>query len=196
MLPTQAVLAQASTTGRALPMWKVQSTKIRQDLASRLSHSERLSKPWSAAGFQLRGLGSQGQNPRVLETLDLAVLAYADKENIVSCTPQSEHGRACLQAACSELYTDVSQNPGRKAFTCPSTGVSKCLTTSSHVYGRGRDRTILGLEQMMWQGHSLETKFPSSMGQSSIKSLSGEGICLPCLGLLFYALHHTDSLCV
>ena len=152
--------------------------------------------PWSTAGFQLRGLS---QTARVCEVLDLAVLDFMQPDDLCAANHarrRDAESREILQSRCADLFSDPSQNPVRKPYTCPSSMVSRCLTTTSTVYSHGRDRVCLPVEHMLWQGHRLETKFPSSMRQSSIRELAGQGIALPCLATIVYCLHHTGSLSV
>ena len=131
------------------------------------------------------------------QVLDLATVGYVDAADLrrLSSLPQDARRRE-LSGLCQQLFTDTSQNPARKAYTCKKTDCMKCLTTSSCLYSHGRDRVVLALEHLLFQGHSLDVVIPRDMRQSSLKSLAGEGIALPCLATLVYALHHTNSLCV
>ena len=90
------------------------------------------------------------------------------------------------------VYMDVSQNPTHKAVT--RAGISPCLCTSSSIYSFGADRFILPFELLLWQGHRRTLRIPESMRSSELRSLAGEGICLPCLGSIIWALYLTKGL--
>ena len=169
-----------------MPQWQLQSYSIRSQLPADVRHSS----PWSSAGFSLPGLKKV---PRILEVLDLAVLGYLGEQLRPNMSMRD------MQEQCSELFTDVSQNPARRSYTHRAqdqSNVSKCLTTSTVLYTHGRDRLVLPQELLYFQGHSLDVRVPPGMKASALRDLAGEGICLPCLATLIYALHHTDSLTV
>ena len=163
--------------------WQVQSRKLRA------KYSALQLQPWSQLpGLEFRGLS---RTSRVLEVLDLAVIGYLTKPGTSSSLLSLEPAE--LRGKCTELFTDVSQNPVRKCHTSQA-GLSKCLTTSSVLYTHTRDRVVLPLELMFFQGHVVDMKVPATMRQRSLKSLAGQGMCVPCLAVLIYALHCTDSL--
>ena len=124
---------------------------------------------------------------RAREVLDLAVLQHVGYPLCANLSTQE------LDEACADLFTDLSQNPARKAFSNQA-GVSKCLTSSSVLYTHARDRVVLPLEMMFFQGHTQELKVPRDFSQKALKDLAGQGICLPCLGLIVYCLLSTGSL--
>ena len=123
---------------------------------------------------------------RVGELLDLAVMRYVGDAPSTKTLLNSGPGK--LRAYCSELFTDVSQNPQRNPHTCRKDNVSRCLTTSSSVYSHGLDRIVLPLELMYWQGHQVDVKVPQSLRQRALRDLAGEAMTLPCVGSLLYAL--------
>ena len=92
-----------------------------------------------------------------------------------------------------DVYCDTSQNPAFKAVS-NSNGVAPCLCTSSTMYSFGRDRMLLPFEHLLMQGHTRSLRIPKNMSPSQIRSLAGEGICLPCLGTIVWALYLTKGL--
>ncbi|CAE7038707.1 unnamed protein product [Symbiodinium sp. CCMP2592] len=185
-LTAQCQLRGISFRAEEMPFekkWQTQSRKLR--VAAGKPGLAVTAKPWtSLPDIKLDGIS---HNARVKEVLDLAVLQYLGR---TGCSDGSEGG---VRKKCQDLYTDVSQNPNRKSFTAAS-GSSRCLTTSSTIYSHGRDRVVLPLEMLFFQGHTVDVKIPDGMKQRSLRSLAGEGICLPCLATLLFALHCTDSL--
>ena len=166
--------------GPELPRWRSEAKKIREGIGAP-PHA----RPWTEGkGFQLRGVADQA---RALEIIDLATLQYAGYPESMSMDA------ATLQQKCSSLYTDLSQNPARKSFTGKH-GHSKCLTSSSIVYSHGRDRVVLPIELMRFQGHDLEILIPHDMSQRSLRELAGQGIFVPSLGTLLCCLRACGSL--
>ena len=87
----------------------------------------------------------------------------------------------------SETVVDCSQNPVRKPFNHTSTWPTLC--TSSVLYHFGLDRVLLPIEHLHLQGHTEATAVvPDSLSQSEIRSLAGEAMPLPVLGLLILSL--------
>ena len=125
---------------------------------------------------------------RVKEILDLAVIARlgaAECLRILKLPPA--RAVASISERLSDVYVDISQNPNRRCWTGRD-GTSKCRTTSSRIYSYRRQGLVLPLEQLYWQGHSRSVKIPHDTPQSSIRDLSGEGICLPALGSIIVSL--------
>ena len=92
-----------------------------------------------------------------------------------------------------DVFCDISQNPKFKAFS-NSSGVAPCLATSSTLYSFGGDRMVLPVESLYFQGHSRGIKIPTAMKSSDIKQLAGEGMALPCIGSVIWALYLTKGL--
>ena len=126
---------------------------------------------------------------RIGEILDLATVSFLGARQVQDF---EQEGSARVQEACRELFTDVSQNPARKAWT-GRRGVSRCLTTSSLIYAHGADRILLPVEHMFFQGHHVDLKMSASMRQNSLRDLAGEGMNLACLASLISALRWAGS---
>lgn len=90
-------------------------------------------------------------------------------------------------------YADISQNPRYRSFT-NSSGVTGCLSTATTLYSFGQDRIVLGKELSMIQGHRRGFSFPDEMKSSQIRDLSGEGMFVPCLGTVLWAMYLTKGL--
>jgi hypothetical protein len=86
------------------------------------------------------------------------------------------------------VYVDTSQSHGRRCFTSDS-GNTNCLTTSTQLYSFGRDSLVLAKELMFLQGHKRDIVIPSGMSDAKLADLAGEGICLPCLASVLWALY-------
>ena len=189
---TLTCLLQAKQNLAAWAQWQVQAREIRKSLGVPVTLC-----PWTGHPmcFQLQGLQA---TPRILEILDLAVLqkAVSTHQGCAEAAVQDlkKLGTAkSLKTFMSDVYADVSQNPCRQPWT-NRFGVSKCLTTSTHMYAFARDRIVLPLELLFLQGHTREVRIPSGMSQNSIRNLAGEGMNLACLGSLLYCLRLTDML--
>ena len=86
------------------------------------------------------------------------------------------------------IYCDLSQNPRFASYTNVE-GVTGCLCTSTILYSFHKDRICLPFELALFQGHRRGIKFPSNMKSNSIKELCGEGMNLPCLATVIWALY-------
>ena len=151
-------------------------------LRHELGAPERL-KPWSGESLEFKGLAV---TPRILEVLDLAAIAHMGGG--VKAAEVCRLGAGAVREACAGLFTDTSQNPCRKCWT--HAGINKCLTTSTELYCHARDRVCLPIEKLFFQGHDLNRlKLPAGVRQTVLHELAGEGICLPSLGLIIYALN-------
>ncbi|CAE7247712.1 unnamed protein product [Symbiodinium sp. CCMP2592] len=178
--------AQAASL-QAPQRWQVQSSKIRQELGVGQSTQLWTSHP----DLKLAGVP---ENARVKEVLDLAVYGYLGSDLACQLLAGRQAADAeALKSMCSELFTDISQNPYRKTFTRKN-GHAPCMTTATSFYCHSRDRMVLPVEMLYFQGHDLRMKIPSQMPRSSLQSLAGQGICLPVLATLVFCLQNTDSL--
>lgn len=136
-----------------------------------------------------------------MEILDLATLDHVKRHhdtgegklNLNLLKRGHEKERKQLPTIMQNVYADVSQNPVRSPWT-GSQGITHCLTTSSLLYTFARQRVVLPIELMYFQGHSREIRIPPGMLQASLRDLAGEGMCLPCLGTLIYSLFVTQLL--
>ena len=149
--------------------------------------------PWTSLnGLKFTGLSMTNRIKQLLDCVCMQVCGGArETERILSLSP--EMARNKILDLMKDVVLDVSQNPGRRAFS-NRLGMAKCLTTSSILYSYRLDRVIFPFEKMLWQGHSVVTKIPSSMSNRELDDLAGIGIQLPSLGLLVVALMSTTGL--
>ena len=91
-----------------------------------------------------------------------------------------------IQQALGHVYVDISQNHGRRPFTNDA-GITGTLTTSTLLYSYARDGMILPFELLLLHGHSRTLQVPDSVKGTSLKSLAGEGMSLPCIGSVLWA---------
>ena len=97
------------------------------------------------------------------------------------------------QKLLEHVYCDVSQNPRFKSCT-NSKGITGCLATSTILYSFGKDRIVLPLELSMIQGHRRGFHYPESVSSNQIRDLCGEGMSLPCLGVVIWCMYLTKGL--
>jgi len=90
------------------------------------------------------------------------------------------------QDALRHVYVDISQNHARRPFTNEA-GVTGTFTTSTLLYSFDRDNIVLPREMLYLHGHSRSISIPEEVKPSSVKSLAGEGMSLPCLGTVLFA---------
>ena len=164
-----------------LPAWAQQALKIRSAIGA-----PRNLKPWTFADRRFTGISATN---RAKACTDLAVLQYLGVETAARSMNNLEDQTNLL----SDLFVDLSQNPCRKAFTNQQ-GFTKCLTTASALYSFQKDRAVLPLELLLFQGHTKELKIPATMSPDAVRSLAGEGIALPCLATLLVAMIGTGLL--
>ena len=122
---------------------------------------------------------------RHLAILDLAVYETVGP----SCMNMSFEQ---LQCALKNIYCDLSQNPQRRAFT--KDGMTNCLTTSTCLYMFWRADFVLSNELLYIQGHRRSIVLPQDMTSNQIRDLAGEGISLPSLATVVWALYLTKGL--
>lgn len=142
-------------------------------------------RPWT--GTSQRKFTGISTTDRVLNILDCVAIEKLGGAKLAAEALKSPSAQQILMAAVEDVFVDVSQNPCRRAFTS-SEGLSKCLHTATSLYSFQRDGVILPFELMQFQGHGLDIEIPTSMRQKELKDLAGQGICLPCLGLVVTAL--------
>lgn len=124
------------------------------------------------------------QTKRVLEILDLGALDHILSKSSAGTSSSEKQIRNCMKG----VFVDVSQNPARQPWTSPDSGISHCLTTGSHIYSYEHDRCLLPIEMLLCQGHSTGIKVPEKVSQTQLRTIAGEGICLPCLGMILHGL--------
>ncbi len=96
--------------------------------------------------------------------------------------------------ALNNTLVDISQNHGRRPLS-NAMGVAHTLTTSSKLYSYDQRRLLTGVEHLFLQGYPYDVEVPSNLTDTDLRTLAGEGIALPCLGLIILCLWlvHTNS---
>jgi len=167
-------LATLQVTGA----WASQAAEWRQ----KLGVPESKSKPWVP---HMRG-GGLSITKRVEKILNLVALHHLGLQNADIPFESKKH-------FLRDIFCDISQNPKFKAFSS-DLGIAPCLATSTMMYSYGEDRMVLPVELLYFQGHSRGIKIPDNMRSSEIRNLAGEGMTLPCLGTVIWALYLTKGL--
>lgn len=85
-------------------------------------------------------------------------------------------------------YIDVSQSLSRHCHTNRA-GINRAFTTSTLLYSYSRDSVITGKEMLMIHGHNSGFVIPETVSESSAKDLAGEGMAVPCLSSVIWAIH-------
>ena len=155
---------------------------------------------------------------RVLDLLDCSVLEVCKKRNLgffgtlwtstvtdkkfasavaFQTLPESSNPRRkTLKQVQPELngkLLDYSQSHLRKPITGDN-GISRCLTTSSRLFFFEQQRNLQPIEHLMLQGYEKDVKLPIGFSANDVRRVAGEGIALPCLGTLLWALRLTKEL--
>ena len=134
--------------------------------------------------------------PRVKEIMDLVALDKFSDSGKSTKQQLRNHLASTFENKkqfLRNVFADTSQNPSFKAWTNAS-GVTGCLSTSTCLYSYARDGPVLPFELMLLQGHRRDFAIPAAMSSSRLRDLAGEGICLPCLGTIVWALYLTKGL--
>ena len=120
---------------------------------------------------------------RSLDLLDCSVISAAKKAR------KTVTGVQCELA---DKLIDISQSHERRPL--PG-GTNRCLTTSSRLFWFQQRRLLTGIEHMLLQGYTLPmiTAVPKTVSNNDLKDIAGEGIALPCLGSIVWALKLTAN---
>jgi hypothetical protein len=131
----------------------------------------------SLAGIELKGIH---RTPRVMDILDVHTAA--------TISDLKRKGPDAVKDCMKNMFSDVSQQVGRKCCTNKD-GISHCLTTSTELYSYALDSVVLPMELMQIQGHSSHAIVPQTMKPRELRDLAGEGMNLPCLGTVLWAMY-------
>ena len=158
-----------------MPKWEEESARLRATL--RL-HDRR---PWTASqGFKGHGL------PHTRRVKDLLDVCFAERCKQIGAdvsVPRVAKEFSGMQ----NFLVDVSQSHSRRTSSNVA-GEAPCLTTSSQLYSFKLDRALVAYENLLLQGWPPSTQIPACMSEEDVRDLAGEGIALPCLGLVVSAL--------
>ena len=141
--------------------------------------------PWTSKTRKYHGLRATERIKAILDCVAIEVLGGPTKVAVMK-----DHE---ICKGLENTLVDVSQNPIRRAFTNQK-GEAKCLHTNTVLYSFHRDGVVLPFEQMLLLGHSRSLQIPACMKDKDLQSLSGMGICLPCIGLVLTSMMVTTGL--
>lgn len=170
--------------GASLPQWKIQAQEWRDGLGIPSTFPSVWAEDMKATGISV--------TDRIRELLDLAAvqsLIYKGKKLNEIATMN----RGLKESYLYDLYCDVSQNPRFACFT-NSKGIAPGLATSTIMYSYAKDRLVLPLELLMFQGHRRGVKLPQTVKSQQIRDLAGEGMNLASLGSVIWALYVVKGL--
>lgn len=157
------------------PKWLAHDNKFRKHWRVRDDF-----KPWtSRAAFC--GTGLQ-KTPRVLSILDAVAIEKSGGRKLSEAAL-----RKCLQNS----FVDVSQSLVRKTYTNKK-GFTRTQTTSTLMYSFDSDSVVLGREMLLLQGQPRSLQI-EGYKDSVLRSLAGEGMAVPCIGLVIWALMLTKQ---
>lgn len=146
-------------------------------------------RPWTCMpDVRLQGFGIP-DTTRARALMDLAAIDHLGPKCAAGLVQEAKQCGCWskIKQALADVYVDLSQNPYRKPWTNSKT-VSRCMTTSSCIYSFAEQRVVTPVEMMFWQGHPRSFNIPQSMSQASLAALAGEGMFLPSLASILWAL--------
>ena len=185
-LERHGLKAKTSSTSRFSQKWEVQLPEWREQLAEKGIPMD--AKPWTSEPA-VQTTNGRPLSERVKGILD-AVASEVLGAQMISSTFEEK-----LEAL-KHTYVDVSQNPCRKAFTSKrgeGTGMNHTLATSTQLFSFYRNGFLVPIEYMYLQGHRRSLTIPSEMNQRALRTLAGEGICVPCLGTILISLSQMNA---
>ncbi|CAE7837860.1 unnamed protein product [Symbiodinium sp. CCMP2592] len=160
--------------------WRVQAEEWRQELGVPASFSLIRKHKLAFRGVQMT------ERTRVI--LDLVLANIAKQHRLVKWPPSKKW----LMRLVKSTVVDVSQNPCRRKFSTEEHLHTMC--TSSILVHLGLQRAILPSEMLWLQGHNpSSTVLPSTIPSGSVRALAGEGMALPCIGLVIWCLHQVKQ---
>ena len=133
----------------------------------------------------IRPVGAEGARP-AHDSPCPAIMNMVVADITQPLKQQKKNTKRAMMAALADVVVDVSQNPARRAFTGRS-GSLRTLTTSSQLADISRGRMLKPAEYMWLQGHNrLTTQIPEELHGRKLRTLAGEGMSLPCVGLVIW----------
>ena len=133
-------------------------------------------KPWTTReNFVGEGVP---KTARVLDILDVAACEHLS-QNTDARAPRTRFASS---------FCDYSQSHGRRNWTKPN-GSNHTFTRSTELYSYGEDRLVLPYEMLLMHGYPPDIVLPQELTQRKLKEMVGNGMSLPCLGTVLWALH-------
>ena len=115
---------------------------------------------------------------RVLDLLDCTAVQLCVSQNKRIKRFHSKE----MEDAVRGSFVDISQSHGRRPFNMPG-AAAHTLTTGSQLYSFEHRRVLEPAEHLALQG------YPDGFSASKLRAIAGEGIALPCLALVIWALY-------
>ena len=69
--------------------------------------------------------------------------------------------------------------------------MNRTQTTSSVLYSFNTDSVLVGKEMLLLQGQSSKLQIPEHTKDHVLRELAGEGMSVPCIGLVLWSLFLT-----
>ena len=160
-----------------MAQWTVDSAKWRSQLQVPQNYA-----PYSAAlDTEAAGLGKRASK-RVLDLIDCSVLEICKRHKVTL-------GKA--KPYLKNKLLDVSQSHGRRPMS-NAEDIAKALTTSSRLFSFDQKRLLCAEEHLALQGYDFDFEVPEAVSASELRKMAGEGIALPCLACILWALRLTQ----
>ncbi len=163
--------AKASSKGTA---WATQSKSIRSKLKVSADFSPWTTRPEAVVARTL--------HPRYRDLTDLAMATVWKSE--VAMAKKLKVPPPTIDSLRSNLFCDLSQGALRKPW---SQGSVRCLIQGSLMYTYEADALFRAEHHFRLQGMRDGLDF-SQLTDADIRGLAGEGLCLPCIGVIIWAL--------
>ena len=87
-------------------------------------------------------------------------------------------------------FVDLSQALERKTFSCQSKALPT-MTTSTLLYSYDQDAAVVGRDMLNMQGQPKAVVVPGDIKDHVLRDLAGEGMAVPCVGLIVWCLFLT-----
>jgi site-specific DNA-cytosine methylase len=163
----------STASGSGEKAWVIESAKWRTTLNMSPNF-----KPWSSlSSFSGDGVS---QTDRVLDILD----CVAECKLKTMSLPRTALN---VKEHLKDVYCDYSQSHGRHCFT-GSKGINHTFTTMTEMYSYCRDSIVLPIEMLLLHGFPKDIQIPDSMTPGQLKTMVGNGMCLPCLATIVHCL--------
>ena len=146
----------------------------------------------SAMPFDLlkKPLRGYEPTPRERAILNCVVLEEMARKGVDLNKPVS---KARVRECIATTMVDLSRSPQGKSFAGRD-GTNGTLTTGVKAVHLGERRRVSGRELLYMQGHPRTMAVPFDTEDSSLRSLAGEGMALPCAAVCILAAYALKNL--
>lgn len=157
--------------------WLVASARWRAELGvtpQYAPYSPRVD--WTKSGLQCK------PPKRTLDLIDCSVIEVCKK---------ARKSMSSADRLLKNHLLDISQNHDRKPMSVPP--AARALTTSSRLFFFDEKRILSAEEHLRLQGYEGEFESTAGVTSSDVRKFAGEGIALPCLAVVVWALNLTKK---